>query len=763
MALLGSGRIGDLETLGIRVSKDLLLDMAQGSPAFGIDPSLRSFSFVGSDADVVAEVARASAIPASLVEKVVWHLVSVGRMGRAAAIAATIGSQRLVGTLLARYPVELIDSGHAGLLACGSAREQKVEGAAPRTRAEAGDGVSELLLTLLRLRGREAAAASDYEPEALRALVRGGDEARLRALLDGACERPATRLQLAILLGCEAIACRCSSRDVMRGGWLDRLCAVGEGCDDGLSRVLACHLRALGESLGGRALEAYRRLVVAREQRLPATVSSSVFSALLQRDFGAVKLLVGDRDGPGDADLCRRAEEVLARKAPASLRRFSELYGGLISAALRLRELGSRCDRAILQAERRGEATLVALASLVRAMEGLASRAYRNAHLHAGAARRASETSGTADVGVLATIVDLLAHEGLGERPPDVPRAGRRRADEEVGEDVRALLDVASSATRAPGRTDGELGAMVRGVDPRAEVLAFAGFITGLPLRSSVSLRGALPPCWLGPHAAEVGGESPPRADDAPRGALAAPPGNPGASGARAFGPGSPAPCAQRLEVRVLGGLSVRLDGARLSECRWKRSQARTLLAMLALTPGHAISRGEAIERLWPESDFSRGKVSLYSVLSSLRMSLGQHDDASQFVVGEAGRIWLDGGLVRCDIDEFERMARAVASPASADDDTVSLCLRMEAMYGEGSHVPSRDASGMFRRRHEELARRYVNSMLSGSEAAMRMHDVRQAAWFAESASAVASKSEVLGESLARALKLRSGVALPSA
>ena len=87
-----------------------------------------------------------------------------------------------------------------------------------------------------------------------------------------------------------------------------------------------------------------------------------------------------------------------------------------------------------------------------------------------------------------------------------------------------------------------------------------------------------------------------------------------------------------------------------------------------------------------------------------------------------------------CDVDEFERIARHVVSRKAEDSEVIALCVALEGMYNGGSYVPTNDSTGRFRDRHEELARRYRDAMLAGVEAATRLRDAHQAAWFAQSA-----------------------------
>ena len=757
MALLGSGGVEDLESLGIRASRDLMFELAHSAPLFGIDSEKRSFSLIGCRESLLLDALASSSLPPSFLHAVVRHLADKGEFARAGTLAGLAGSSKLVDEMVLSYPIELIDAGHTALVSSFVGRRfARNEGDAPAGPHLRRDGFSALLSAMARRDGGEDVSTSFEGAVVAYASANDLDGVKIESCLAMASERPVTRLHFKLLLGCELVLRRCPSDAKSQDGWLVRVCAEGEGSEDRIARTLSAHLRSLSLVMGGDCLGAYRRLLTSRDLRLAGTISRSVFSALLQSDFHALGMLVDDHDEAGENDAAWQGEGSTAAYGMASVFGGSRLLHELASALVRSRSLDTRCDGLIHDAERRGDFELVSRARLIRALEGLATGAYRHAHLHAEASVDAARACDNPGLATLGTMVDLLAYEGLGEASAARARlaaspAGSTGDDGTAAADVVALEDIIRSIVLKGGDPEGQK--VAPRIIPRVELVAFADYISGLSLRSSKALKDALPPIWLKRRPAE---------DQLRTCGSAVAPARTGSVGATDLlsspdsGQGVVSDSLHRLEIRVLGGMGARVDGVILAEGLWRRKQARTLLAMLALTPGHAMNRGEVIERRWPEADYARGRVSLYTVLSSLRLSLGQRDDTSKFIGGEVGRIWLDDSLVHCDIDEFERMARAAASPKSSDDERVSLCLRMEAMYGDGSYVPSRDSSGLFRRRHEEVARRFVDSMLSGSEAAMRMRDVRQATWFAESASVVAARSEVLRDSLAKALKMRS-------
>lgn len=171
-------------------------------------------------------------------------------------------------------------------------------------------------------------------------------------------------------------------------------------------------------------------------------------------------------------------------------------------------------------------------------------------------------------------------------------------------------------------------------------------------------------------------------------------------------------------------------------ESKWKRNYARLLLAYIALKPGHVVSRGEVIEQFWPEANYQRARESLYTVLSSLRSTIGQTSKTAQFVLSEQGRLWFDDSLVHCDVDAVEQTVRSIMVRDTPDDELVARGIRLEMLYGNGSFQPSQDPLGKFRARHNELSYRFAEALQVSAAAAKRLGDPKQAEWFLSSVKA---------------------------
>src|SRR5688572_18023115 len=77
------------------------------------------------------------------------------------------------------------------------------------------------------------------------------------------------------------------------------------------------------------------------------------------------------------------------------------------------------------------------------------------------------------------------------------------------------------------------------------------------------------------------------------------------------------------LRVSLLGRFHVSVDGRDVPETAWRRRKARQLFKCLVSRPRHLLTKDEAIDLLWPESDADAAAVNLRSTVHALRQTLG--------------------------------------------------------------------------------------------------------------------------------------------
>lgn len=110
------------------------------------------------------------------------------------------------------------------------------------------------------------------------------------------------------------------------------------------------------------------------------------------------------------------------------------------------------------------------------------------------------------------------------------------------------------------------------------------------------------------------------------------------------------------LQVGLLGGFSVAVDGVEIPAERWPSLRATHLVQLLSLQARHRMTRDQVIDILWPQLDPEAGAANLRKALHHARQALGRHDG----ITLQAGELLLwSGRPVVIDADLFEQRADA--------------------------------------------------------------------------------------------------------
>jgi DNA-binding SARP family transcriptional activator len=111
-----------------------------------------------------------------------------------------------------------------------------------------------------------------------------------------------------------------------------------------------------------------------------------------------------------------------------------------------------------------------------------------------------------------------------------------------------------------------------------------------------------------------------------------------------------------QVEVILLGGFQVRVDGRAIPPDRWSRRHSAALVKLLALTPGRSLHREQVIDALWPDLDTDAAAPRLHKAAHYARRTLGQPDA----VVLSADTVHLCPRFeVQVDAARFQRSARS--------------------------------------------------------------------------------------------------------
>ena len=79
----------------------------------------------------------------------------------------------------------------------------------------------------------------------------------------------------------------------------------------------------------------------------------------------------------------------------------------------------------------------------------------------------------------------------------------------------------------------------------------------------------------------------------------------------------------RRLDVRLLGRFEVAVDARRVTAAAWEHRRAEDLVKLLALSPGHRLTRDEVVEALWPHLGAKAGVANLHKAAYHARRALG--------------------------------------------------------------------------------------------------------------------------------------------
>ncbi len=161
-----------------------------------------------------------------------------------------------------------------------------------------------------------------------------------------------------------------------------------------------------------------------------------------------------------------------------------------------------------------------------------------------------------------------------------------------------------------------------------------------------------------------------------------------------------------QLHVRLLGGLEVEVDGARVDQAAWSRRSAAQLVQLLALAPGHRLHREQVLDALWPElASMTELAPRLHKAAHFARRALGTQDG----VVLSGSTVQLGpGATVVVDAAQFE--ARATAAMTHGD---AQAAREVAALY-TGDLLPESPYEGWLAAPREHLRGLYLDVLRLG-------------------------------------------------
>lgn len=695
MVLLGDGTFEDLRLALDGPCDEMLSHISLVAPFFFVDPSRRSFLTLLTDEALafpgpLARLEAAGSLFPDVVASSLRLILERGSFLRAARLFALPGSSGAYEHAL-RFGASLIDVGGSGVVA--SALEERLDSCCTEGRVQAlSSAVS-------------AACGEDIGQAAL-------ERFRGRAIKD-------TGVRDALMF--------IDAREALRG--CGPLVAYADLEWSGLGRRLLAHREAVELMMGGKPGAAMRLLLANPCGPRVETISA----ALLCLDHEVARLLLCDDGGRSEA-LVERSVEILRSSSAKGFSGYADCAMAL-RAALRPASNSSHIESALSRAEKSGDTVVQAISLAAGCVYDLRAGAFPRASVRSTLAVVIARRAGLDYVARVSRLLGetarfLMGDLSEGDAVDDSP--------DELGEVCRFAYDV-MRADRDLGFLEDEYGARLP-VDTLWLLVILSeclGDFSGL-------FEKMLPTSWR--YAVSAA-----RSSKEEAGALR---GSGEAVFKRADGRSSPMGEEAPIRVSLLGGFCITVRGIRVLDGRVGHRNAQSMLVFLLLQRRATARRKQIMEQIWPECDYAIGANRVYQATSALRAAIAEVDPSlDPFVLGRSTRsIAINRDLVSCDVDDLRICARA-ASDGEDDAEIVQMARRVERLYAGDLYVPSADRTGFIAAKREELRDLYVDAMVAGSDAALRLDRKRTAARLAANALEADAMREDAVVALASALR----------
>jgi len=160
-----------------------------------------------------------------------------------------------------------------------------------------------------------------------------------------------------------------------------------------------------------------------------------------------------------------------------------------------------------------------------------------------------------------------------------------------------------------------------------------------------------------------------------------------------------------RVEVQLLGGFSVGLDGQVIPAAAWRRDRGAALVKLLAVTRSHRIHREQVMEAFWPDLDPEAAGANLRKAIHFARRALGAHDLIEQTADVIALAPAAD---LKIDVDAFEAAAKLALRGSDP-----AACEAAADLY-TGDLLPDDPYVDWFETPRQALRQRYAEVLRAG-------------------------------------------------
>lgn len=155
------------------------------------------------------------------------------------------------------------------------------------------------------------------------------------------------------------------------------------------------------------------------------------------------------------------------------------------------------------------------------------------------------------------------------------------------------------------------------------------------------------------------------------------------------------------IDVKLLGGFEVLVDGIPVPSMAWSRRHAASLVKLLALAPGRRLHREQIIEALWPGISLDAAAPRLHKATHYARKALG-----ATAVETRAEALWLGDGT-NVDVDRFYRLAERAVEDGTLEAIEAALAAYRGPLLPDDPYEPWAEQSReRVRTLHLDLLRR---------------------------------------------------------
>ncbi len=187
------------------------------------------------------------------------------------------------------------------------------------------------------------------------------------------------------------------------------------------------------------------------------------------------------------------------------------------------------------------------------------------------------------------------------------------------------------------------------------------------------------------------------------------------------------------LEVKLFGGIEVRLSGERVDATRISRGKVKTLLAILVLARGREMERDTLVRSLWPQSSIEAARRNFYTIWSQLRDALELPDGTCPYLIRHKSACSIDARLVRSDVKRFDALCRELRFGNISNENAREIYRQIDEEFSSAL-LPGEQANEIIIAAREDCKAQLLDALINGSMSLARMGEGHQALWLARSA-----------------------------